>query len=157
MKSTCRNQICTLLLLSIKGANFFSFFFSSDIWGHLTFIFCRYFKSESEVIYLLQSLLSITMRVFNSCRYFFHHIQRAITVYFSYEVFSLSNAIRIPSHNISVLFATIRYLKTRMERICTCARNSKNGYQSTTSGVRLLPNCQRQKEAIYLLWVDPSL
>ena len=114
----------------------------------MTFIFYRYFESESEVIYLLQ-VLSITMRVFNFCRYFFHHIQRAITVYFSDEVFSLSNTFRMPSHNNSVLFATIRYLKTRMKIICTCAGNSENGYQSTTSGVRLLPNCQRQKEAIY--------
>ena len=31
-------------------------FFSYEIWGYLAFIFCRYFQSESEVIYLLQVL-----------------------------------------------------------------------------------------------------
>ena len=36
-----------------KGQNFF---FSSEIWGHFAFTFCRYLKSEYEGIYLLQVL-----------------------------------------------------------------------------------------------------
>ena len=33
-----------------------NFFFSSEIWGHFIFTFCRYLKSEYEGIYLLQVL-----------------------------------------------------------------------------------------------------
>ena len=33
-----------------------NFFFSSEIWGHFVFTFCRYLKSEYEGIYLLQVL-----------------------------------------------------------------------------------------------------
>ena len=54
-------------------------------------------------IYFLQvHTFNQNLRAFNFCRYFFHYIQRAITVYFSDEVFSLFNAFRMPSHNNSV-------------------------------------------------------
>ena len=56
-------------------------FFSSEIWGHLAFFFCRYFQSESEVIYLLQ-VLSIKIWGYLPYADTFHLILRAITVYF---------------------------------------------------------------------------
>ena len=39
--------------LFVKGTKLF---FSSEIWGHFAFTFCRYLKSEYEGIYLLQVL-----------------------------------------------------------------------------------------------------
>ena len=51
------NNFLVLILknqkLFVKGAKLF---FSSEIWGHFAFTFCRYLKSEYEGIYILQVL-----------------------------------------------------------------------------------------------------
>jgi hypothetical protein len=95
--------------------------FPSEILGHFAFTFCRYFKSEYEGIYLLQ-VLSIriwghlpsagtfnqNLRVFT----FWGYLQRAMTVYFWDEVFSLKKCLYMPSNNNSVqlLLALLTFL-----------------------------------------------
>ena len=59
-----KNKFCSidkkLFIIFLKDQKLFvkeaKLFFSSEIWGHFVFTFCRYLKSEYEGIYLLQVL-----------------------------------------------------------------------------------------------------
>ena len=81
-----------------------NFFFSSEIWGHFAFTFCRYFPSKYEGIYLLQ-VLSIRIWGYLPSAGKYHQILRAIPVDFWDEVFSL----RIWGHFIQQCGLKLQY------------------------------------------------
>ena len=105
-----------LLILILKDQKFFvkgaKLFFSSEIWGHFAFIFCRYLKSEYEGIYLLQ-VLSIRIWGYLPSAGKYLQILRAIPWIFETKFFPLKSAFRCP-HLTTVRFSKHRFNKKYM-------------------------------------------